>query len=258
MMHRAALLALLLLWLARAVSAEAAENRILVLAAASLQEPLNRIADGFTASAGVAVILSYGSSGALARQAAAGAPAQLYVSASEQWADWLSAQPDAHICARAVLASNRLVLIQPRTAPRTLSLGADLLPGLGDGRLAIGDPRHVPAGIYAQAALQELGLWESLRSRLVEMPDVRGVLAMVERGETPAGFVYRSDARASSKVQIAAEVPASLHPPIRYVVMLLASGEENTAAARAFYDWLLSPAAGEILRDAGFTDGDRP
>jgi len=253
-------LAGLLLCLAFVAPAQAAGDRILLLAAASLQQPLNRIADGFTAATGVAVIRSYGSSGGLARQAASGAPAHLYISASEQWADWLASRPGDFVAARAVLAGNRLALIQPRDAPEALALGPGLPAALADGRLAIGDPLHVPAGIYARAALRKLGLWESLRGRLALMPDVRGALAMVERGETPAAIVYRSDALASRKVRVAEVAPAELHPPIRYVVMLLAAGDGSAvpAGARTFYDWLLSPAAGEILLAAGFTRPDTP
>ena len=109
---------------------------------------------------------------------------------------------------------------------------SDIDAFLGEtGRLAVGDPEHVPAGIYAQQALVALGLWDGLESRLARAENVRAALALVARGEAPLGIVYATDARAEDGVVTVAEFDASTHAPIGYSFARLADSR-STAPVR--------------------------
>ena len=156
--------------------------------------------------------LSFAGSSALARQIDAGAPADLFVSASPRWMDYLQERRRIDAETRFDLLANRLVVVTPagsglEVQPRP---GFDLA-GVFRGRLAVGDPDHVPAGIYARQALQALGWWPALEHRLAPAPDVRAALLYVERGECEAGVVYATDAAISRRVRVAAELADSLH-----------------------------------------------
>jgi len=122
---------------------------------------------------------------------------------------------------------------------------------IGDSRLAVGDPDHVPAGIYAKEALQKLGAWSTLEPKLARASDVRGALALVEREEAPLGIVYGSDAVASKKVKVVGIFPAASHKPVEYP-MAIVKGHEN-ATVSGFYAYLKTPAAAEIFKKYGFT-----
>jgi molybdate transport system substrate-binding protein len=150
------------------------------------------------------------------------------------------------------LLGNRLVLIVPKNNPAAIDIrpGFDLAGPLGQGRLSVGDPSNVPAGIYAKEALQKLGAWDSVQSRLAPAADVRSALALVSRGEAPLGIVYETDAKVDANVRIAGIFPESSHTPIRYPVALVAQGKNPDAAK--FVAFLHSGAAGEIFTRYGF------
>lgn len=215
-----------------------------VLAAASLQEALTEVAGAWAARGHTAPVLSFAGTSALARQVEQGAPADLFVSADEDWMDALERQGLLRSGTRADLLSNRLVLIAP------LASDASGLGDLADGRLALADPDSVPAGKYARAALEHLGTWTGVSSRIAPAENVRAALALVERGEAPLGIVYATDALASGKVRVVETLPAASHPPIRYpLAILTASTHPDAAALRAF---LASPEAAEIFARHGF------
>ncbi|MBM2577621.1 molybdate ABC transporter substrate-binding protein [Jannaschia sp. Os4] len=199
-----------------------------VFAAASLKGPLDEIA----AARGARV--AYGGSGLLARQVAAGAPADVVVLAATDWADWLAAQ-GATRGGVVDVAGNRLALAGPAgAAPVDLSAQA-LEARLGSGRLAMGDPMSVPAGRYAQQALETLGAWGALSERLLLSESVTAALAYVARGAAPLGLVYGSDLRRADVAEVAA-IPATAHAPIRYpaaVTARAAPGAEALLAAIA-------------------------
>lgn len=227
---------LMMVWLAAPASAE----RTLILAAASLAGPLDRALAATEAEA----VVSYGSSAALARQIMAGAPASLFISANPAWAGEVEAAVPGAV-ARDYLG-NRLVLVgPPGAAPVALEAGA-LGARLGDGRLAIGLTRAVPAGIYGRAALDALGLWEAVSDRLAEVENVRVALALVARGEAPLGLVYATDARAEPGVSVVAEVPETAHPEIVYVLVALDDAGAELAEA------LSRPEVLAIFGAAGF------
>lgn len=154
---------------------------------------------------------------------------------------------------RRSLLTNSLVLVVPKVRARTVSIGPGLdiegLLGPG-GRLATGDPAHVPVGIYAEAALKSLGLWERVQPRLARADNVRSALLLVARGEAPAGIVYATDAIAEPGVAVAGAFPAGSHPPVTYPFAVVRA--HDTPAARAFLEFLSGPQAREAFTRAGF------
>jgi molybdate transport system substrate-binding protein len=219
---------------------------VVVFAAASTEEALTQIARDFEAKQGTHVECSFAASSALARQIGGGAGADVFVSADENWADYLS---DKHLVVRRRdLLGNRLVVVTPADRPLKLAALADVA---GDEvkHLAVGN-EPVPAGRYTREALRKAGVWDKVKGRLREGGDVRAVLALVARGEAEAGVVYATDAAASDRVKVALPVPEELHAPIRYPVVLLGRGDSQ--AARAFYDFLGGAKAQEVFRKAGF------
>jgi molybdate transport system substrate-binding protein len=239
MFFRAFILAVTLILVAPFARAE-----VLVFSAASLKEPLDRIA----AQVG-GVVVSYGGSGTLARQVSLGAPADVVLLANTDWMDYLITQGAVDARSRADFASNRLVLLAPAGhLPVTLDQKG-LADALGDGRLALGLTTAVPAGIYAKAALQSLGLWDGVQDRLAEVDNVRAALALVARGQAPLGIVYRTDVRVSPDVAKVAVFPAQSHPPIRYVGAVVEGASDE---ARAFWAYVVGPDGQKAFADAGF------
>ncbi|GEK73046.1 MULTISPECIES: molybdate ABC transporter substrate-binding protein [Halomonas] len=229
-----------------------AEPKVRIFAAASLTDALNTAIERFEAGHDVDVVPVYASSSTAARQVARGAPADLYFSANEQWMDWLGEQ-GIELAERADLLQNRLSLIaaDDETASFTPGDGTPLSELLADGeRLSVGDPDHVPAGIYTRQALESLGEWEALAPRLARADNVRAALALVERGEAPRGIVYRTDALASDRVHELGLFPLDSHPAIRYPVALIDPPADG--AAEAFRAWLGSDEAMDVFARFGF------
>jgi molybdate transport system substrate-binding protein len=143
--------------------------------------------------------------------------------------------------------------VAPRTSTATVTIGPglSLTELLGDGRLAMADPKTVPAGKYGRAALESLGIWQSVENRLAQTENVRAALALVSRGETPLGIVYQTDAAADPNVRIAGIFPENTHPPIVYPIALTAQSANTDAAA--FLAYARSPAARPLLEKQGFT-----
>lgn len=227
-------------------------QQLTVFAAASLTNALEEIDAAYTKQTKVAVRESFASSSTLARQIEAGAPAQIFISADTKWMDYLIGK--GLIATDAPLLGNALVLVAPSDSalgPRAIDSRLDWLRLLGhDGRLAVGDPDHVPAGIYAKEALKNLGTWNALEPRLARAEDVRGALALVERGDAPLGIVYLTDARGSTKVKIVGVFPANSHAPIVYPAAIIKGAESGPA--RAYYQYLHSPAARAVFLRYGF------
>lgn len=225
---------------------------VVVFAAASTIQVMKEIGASATARAADRIRVVYGSSGALARQIEAGAPADIFFSANSKWVDYLTAQKLARADTRIAVFGNRLVLIAPAQTrtPAPFSPATDIAATLGkDGRLAIGDPQHVPAGIYGRQALTSLGIWAQLSHRTVQTQNVRLALALVQRGEAILGIVYYTDAIQSSQVRIVATFDGALHAPIRYEAIATRTG--NPAAVRLL-EYLGSDEAAGIYRKFGF------
>lgn len=227
----------------------APDSDITIFAAASTSNAISEIAEAWEAAGNGHVRAVFASSGVLARQIDNGAPADLFLSANVKWMDWLAGRnllADAPV----PLFGNSLVLIQPAGAAARLGLNDSLAGALHGERLAIGDPDHVPAGIYARTALERMGLWDALEPRMVRMQNVRAALLLVERGEAMAGIVYASDAAISNSVRVADSVAPKIGPPIVYPAAVLRDG--RTDAARRFLDHLGTPEARAVFRRHGF------
>jgi molybdate transport system substrate-binding protein len=238
-----------------AAPATRAQDGPLVFAASSLTEALRALADAWTARGNPAPRLSFAASSALARQIEQGAPADLFASADEAWADHLQARGLIVAGTRTSPVGNALVLVAPAgpgPAAATLAPGTDLRALLGpQGRLATGDPAHVPVGRYAQAALTWMGQWEAIAPRLARAENVRAALLLVERGEAPLGIVYATDAAVSPGVRVVGGFPAASHPPIAYPFALTPRGVAD-GRARALLAFVAGPEARVVWQRFGF------
>ena len=237
---------------AMAVSGPLRADDVTVFAAASLTDAVADVAAAFEAETGHRVIVSSAGSSTLARQIEQGAPADIYISANQAWMDHLDDLGLLVPGSRTDLLANRLVLVAPAATAPPPAPGPefDLAAALGDGRLAIGDPDHVPAGIYARQALEATGAWPAVAERLAPMSDVRQALALVARGEVPLGVVYATDAASVDDVVIVATFPAETHDPIVYPAALIAGQADG--AAEAFLDFGRGAAAGGMFEGHGF------
>ncbi len=233
-------------------------EEVTIFAAASTANAVNEVVERYEATLaeptgnGLAVRPVFAASSTLAKQIAQGAPADLFLSASVAWMDYLAQRQAITAASRIDLLGNRLVLISSAESPLTLTIEPEfpLAEALDGGRLAIGDPAHVPAGIYAKAALETLGVWPTVAGRTARAADVRAALALVDRGEAAAGIVYQSDTAISRRVRVAGVFPRTSHPPITYPLALVA--ERPSPAVERFYRFLRGPEAAAIFRRHGF------
>lgn len=231
-----------------------AADKITVFAAASLTNALQDIAEQYQQGKNVQVVSSFASSSTLARQIEQGAPADLFISADQQWMDYAIDKEQMVADSRYTLLGNDLVLIAARDAKLdkvAITAQTDWARLLDGGRLAVGDPDHVPAGIYAKQALQSLKAWPRLEPTLARANNVRSAMALVERQEAPLGIVYGSDAVASVKVKVIGVFPAESHKPVEYP-MAIVKGHDSPSVS-AFYTYLKSPQAAAIFQRYGFS-----
>ncbi|MFM2287282.1 MAG: hypothetical protein RL684_425 [Pseudomonadota bacterium] len=232
--------------------ASAAEPGITVFAAASMTNVLQEVGAAYTDETKIPVVFSFAASSVLARQIESGAPADVFVSADQDWMNYLQSRNLIAPQTRSVVASNDLVLVAPADSKASLRIapGFALAAALGDsGRLATGDPASVPVGKYAQAALTSLGVWASVEGRIAATDNVRSALAFVARGEAPLGIVYATDAKVEPRVRVVDVFPASSHEPIGYYAAATAKGPADAAG---FVRFLLGPKAQAIFARAGF------
>jgi molybdate transport system substrate-binding protein len=249
----AALLAACLVPLAAQAQQRAQDSSILVFAAASMKNALDDVDVAFGKQSGIAVVASYDASSALMKQIEQGAPADVFISADLKWMDYGSEKKLVDDGTRANLLGNQLVLIagkESRLGNVTISPGLDLAGLAGDGRIATGDVRAVPVGIYAKAALQKLGLWDAVEPKLAMVGNVRAALVLVARGEAPLGIVYATDAKVEPAVKVIATFPNDPHDPIVYPIA--ATRTARPAAAR-YLGFLRSAAARAIFEHYGFS-----
>ncbi|WP_299477250.1 molybdate ABC transporter substrate-binding protein [uncultured Roseibium sp.] len=228
----------------------AAGSDLTVFAAASMREALERIGAAYEANTGTSVVFSFAGTGILARQVEAGAPADVFVSADAAWMDYAVERDAVDPGSVRQIASNALVLIGPADEEPLLLTTEAVGDRLEGERMAIADPDTVPAGRYGKAALEDIGLWQSVSGRLAPMENVRVALASVARGDTPLGLVYRTDAVIEPAVSVLAELPLSSHPEIQYLAAQ--TGPGSHAAAGAFLEFLTGEQSQEILQSLGF------
>src|SRR5271166_6608046 len=228
-------------------------QELTVFAAASLTDAMKDVSALWSQAGHPPLRLSFGASSTLARQIEQGATVALFASADEKWMDYLADKKLIVADTRKDLLGNDLVLVVPAGKPQhvTIGPGFDLLSLLGsNGRIATGDPAHVPVGIYAEQALRKLGQWDAIAPRLARTDDVRAALLLVERGEAPAGIVYATDAAVSKAVMVAGTFPADSHDPVSYPFAVTQGGD--TPEARALMTFLSGPQARAVFVQRGF------
>lgn len=232
-------------------------------AAASLIDPLEEIARRFEESEGVSVRIDFASSGILGKKIEAGAQGDFFVAAADAPMDRLEERGLLRPGSRMELLGNRLVFVvhavdpeesaaEPKDLDRTVAEEIEaILTRPGPDRIAIGDPGHVPAGIYARDALVELGLWSQLTAKVVPCADARAALVMVEAGHVDGGIVYATDARLSSRVRIRFALPASERVRIVYPAAVLSNAGLPELAGR-FLSFLRAGESREVFLRYGF------
>jgi molybdate transport system substrate-binding protein len=224
---------------------------ITVAAAVSLTESLTEVAAAWRAETGQELTFNFAGSNTLARQILQGAPADVFVSADAVQMDRVEAGGAIVPGTRAAIARNRLVVVIPGAGrprwPTAAPLESDAIA-----TVALGNPDAVPAGAYAKAWLERVGLWERMRDRVVPMASVRAALAAVETGAADAAVVYRTDAGPSTRRTVVYEVPEAESPEIVYYAGVVKDAP-RVDDARAFVSFLAGERGSAILSRHGFS-----
>jgi molybdate transport system substrate-binding protein len=228
-----------------------AGREITVSAAASLRDAFREISKQYEERTGVKINFNFGASGALQKQIESGAPVDVFASAGIPQMDALANQGLIAPETRRDFARNTLVLIVPADSTSGITSFADL-GGAKVAKLAVGNPKTVPVGQYAEQSLSRLGLWQRLGPRLILAEDVRQALDYVARGEVDAGIVYASDVLATGdRVRTVATAPADSHDPILYPIAVVRASSHQEAA-RAFIDAVMSDEGHRTMEKYGF------
>ncbi|MFD1795931.1 molybdate ABC transporter substrate-binding protein [Paracoccus aurantiacus] len=238
-----------------ALALPATADEVSVFAAASLKTALDQIAASYEQATGDEIVISYAGSNALARQIIQGAPADIFISANPGWMDEVEKAGLLAEGTRRDLLGNTLVLIAHDDPPRTeatpqLTPQFDLAGMLGTGKLAMAMVDSVPAGQYGKAALESLGLWDSVAASVAQADNVRAALSLVALGEAPFGIVYATDAKAEDRVHVIATFPDDSYPPAIYPAAMLNNAADQ--ADRDFFDALTGADAAKIFAAQGF------
>lgn len=230
-----------------------AQEKVVVFAAASLKNALDAVNAACQADVGEQATISYAASSALARQIENGAPADIFISADLDWMQYLSEKKLIRPDTAVKLLGNRIALVAPAdsTQATIIAPNFDLAGLIGDGRLAMGDVKAVPAGKYAKAALEKLGVWAAVEGKVAQAENVRAALKLVSTGEAVAGIVYQTDAHAEPGVKVIGMFPEDTHPPIVYPVAQTEASRD--AQAPAFLKCLQSAKAKPLFEGQGFT-----
>ncbi len=223
---------------------------VTVFAAASLSDSLKALASAYEKHSGDRIVLNFGASSTLARQIEEGAPADIFFSADEAKMDRLEQKGLILKETRKSRLSNSLVIVVATDKGAAIESPKDLATAKVK-RLALAEPKTVPAGIYAKDYLQKQHLWSAVEGKVIPTENVRGALAAVEAGDVEAGIVYKTDAAISKKVRVAYEVPARDSPGISYPMAVLKEAEQPEAAKK-FLRYLGSPDAATIFERFGF------
>jgi len=234
------------------VAAHAEDKGPVVFAAASLKDALDAVNAEWKKESGKQATISYAASPALAKQIEQGAPADIFVSADEDWMNYLADRKLIKPETRFDLVGNKLVLIAPKDSKLTATIasGFPLASLLADGHLAMADTASVPAGKYGKAALEKLGVWDGVKGKIAQAENVRAALALVSRGEAPLGIVYATDAKSDPKVKVLDTFPESTHAPILYPIAITASSTSKEAPS--FLPYLKTASAQSVFEAQGF------
>ncbi len=223
-------------------------QEITICAASSLTDALKEVGAAYQSLSGDKLTFNFAASSVLARQIEEGAPADIFFSADDAQMDRL--EKGGHIApgSRHELLSNTLVIIAPAESTLSLHAAADLRQVQ---RIAVGDPKLVPVGVYTRKYLEQAGLWNALKPRIVPTENVRAGLAVVESGNADVAFVYATDTRISKKVKIVLRTAGAEVPPILYPIAVVQESERKPEAAR-FLAYLSGDAARKVFQKYGF------
>lgn len=226
-------------------------NSLTVFCASSLTDVISEITKNFGGN-NVQVKLNLASSGTLARQIEHGAEPAVFISANKKWIDYLDEMDFTIPETEKEIAGNSMVLIAPaKSNLQPVQFNPEInLAEMFDGRLSIGDPQHVPAGMYAVQTLKSLGVLNELEPRFLPAKDVRSALMVVELGEAEAGIVYKTDALKSKQVKIITEFPDSLHKPVNYYMVMI-KGQKNKNSVN-LYNYIVSEKTISVWESYGF------
>jgi molybdate transport system substrate-binding protein len=230
-----------------------AAQKVMIFAAASMKNALDNADAAWTKETGKEVAVSYAASSALAKQLEGGAPADVFISADIDWMGYVAKKNLIKPDTRIDLFGNEIVLVAAKVNAKPVDIeeGLDLAALLGDGRLAMGQVDSVPAGKYGKAALEKLGIWASVESKVAGAESVRAALALVSRGEAPYGIVYQTDAASDPGVAVVGTFPTDSHPPIIYPAAI--TTDSKNADTAAYFDFLKSAKAAPFFEHEGFT-----
>jgi molybdate transport system substrate-binding protein len=226
------------------------ENRVSVFCASSLAPVVGEIKTIWEKDHPDKVIINSASSGVLARQIEHGAQADIFISANSYWMNYLLEVSDLNI-SPITIASNKLALVASIDMTIDSMAFQDHIQTISktDTKIAIGDPAHVPLGIYTKELLEYYGMYDDLSSRYIHTKDARSALRLVELGEAGLGFAFLTDALKSDKVRIISMAPELSHQKIVYEAVLL-SNDDN--AAKDFYQFIISDIVKDIWIKHGF------
>jgi molybdate transport system substrate-binding protein len=231
---------------------QAQDKGPVIFAAASLKDALDAVNAAWVKNGGKQAVISYAASSTLAKQIEEGAPADIFISADEDWMNYLADKKLIDESTRIDLLGNDLVLIAAKDSKATIDIAPsfDLVKLLGDGKLAMANTDSVPAGKYGKAALAKLGVWDSVKDKIAQADNVRAALQLVSRGEAPLGIVYATDAHADANVKVLGVFPEDSHPPIVYPVAVMAKA--TSTDAKGFEDFLKGSVAKTVFEAQGF------
>lgn len=245
--------ALLAFLIAPVLSFAASATSLNISVAASLTDATNELIAQFkTGGHNIEVQPNYGPSGTLAKQINEGAPTHLFISANQKWMDFLREAKDIDPATERILVRNTLVFTGKKNPVITKLEDITQLE-----QIAIGSPKSVPAGEYAQEAMEKAGIYQQMADakKLVLAKDVRQALTYADRGEVDGAFVYKTDALLAKNAVILFETPQELYKPVSYPIALTTAGAQN-AEARAFYELLTGDQGRAVFEKYGFTVGE--
>lgn len=234
------IISFILTFFSLAAHADDVEKSQYIFAASSLERLLPAIFDNEENAT-----LVYGSSAVLARQIASGAPSDIYISASPEWADWL-AENGGNIIERRVFLGNELALVTFAEHECVDSL--DALAVIEPKTIAIGEPNGAPLGIYTKESLETLNVWAALSTSFIPAESARAAMRFVETGNVDFGILYASDAKSNKALKTCFFLPPKSHSPIQYEAILL----NDATASKTLFDELFNAKSAEIIQDFGF------
>jgi len=233
-----------------ATTAEAKPVALTISAAASLKDAMEEIKAVYQKEKpNVTITYNYGSSGSLQQQIEQGAEVDVFLSAATKQMDALKDKGLLLDDTRKDFLENKIVLVIPKDSTAVTDF-KDLTSDKVQ-QVALGEPKSVPVGQYAEEMLKKLNLLDSIKPRVVYGKDVKEVLTWVETGSADAGIVYETDAKVSTKVKVVAKAPEGSISPVYYPAAVI-KASKNQDTARDFINYIYSSKAKPVFEKYGF------